>query len=224
MMQLHAPCAMAIPLPQEGGAISREAMPLLEQAMQGKTAIAIGPGLSRKASPEVLRAVLESGLPAVIDADALNLLAMHGELMGLLGPRHVLTPHPGEAARLLGRSCTEPVADAQALHALGCTAVLKAASRVVCGADGCYISASGGCGMARGGSGDILTGLLGGLLASLACGDQTGGGMPYALIAAAACEIHGLAGAAAQERYGAYAMNAADTIDFIAEVLKRNVQ
>lgn len=229
LMQLHAPCAMAIPLPQAGGALAAQAAPLLEQALSGKTAIAIGPGLSRSASPEVLRMALESGLPCVVDADGLNLLAMHGELMELMRPWHLLTPHPGEAARLLGRKCTEPIADAQALHALGCTAVLKAAARVSCGSDGCYVSASGGCGMARGGSGDILTGLMGGLLASLACGgglasEEAKQALPYALIAAAACELHGLAGAAAQEKYGAYAMNAADILDFLPEVLKRYVQ
>lgn len=232
LMQIHTPCAMTIPLPQEGGALSDKAAPLIAQALAGKSAVAIGPGLSRHASPDILRAVLESGLPAVIDADALNLFSSHPELVHLLRPCHVLTPHPGEAARLLGHRCEDILSDARELADLGCTAVLKGAARVVCGVDGCYVSSSGGCGMARGGSGDILTGLMGGLLASLANGNRlaseetcpTGADIPYARIAAAACELHGLAGAAAQNKYGAYAMNAADILEFIPEVFQRHVQ
>ena len=161
-----------------------------------------------------MRTLLESGLPAAIDADALNILSAHPEMKALLRPHHILTPHPGEAARLLGRKCCDPIADAQELSSFGCTAVLKGARRVIASEKNCFISVSGGCGMARGGSGDVLTGITGALLAQRFTG-------AYDFCAAIACEIHGQAGELAQEEYGSYAMNSADIIEFLPEVFKR---
>lgn len=217
ILQMHAPCAMCSPLPQKNGALCTEALAPLKEALKGKNAVVIGPGLSRKAPPELVAAVLESGLPTVIDADALNIIAANNSLKRFLKPHHVLTPHPAEAARLLGRPCMNPIADAHALSKLGAFAILKGASRVICSENGCIISASGAGGMARGGSGDVFAGILGALLAapdicSMQHLDQ---------IAAAACELHGLAGALAQEKYGNYAMNAADILEFLPEVFKR---
>ena len=228
ILQIHAPCAMCIPLPEKNGAICADALPILLEAFPGKNAVAIGPGLSRKVPPEIIRAVLESELPAVIDADALNILSENPDLKGSLKYHHVITPHPGEAARLLVRPCSDPVADAQALSALGATAVLKGASRVICGKKSILISTSGSNGMARGGSGDVLTGLMGGLLA-IKEANRHRAGIDLSLLpssianaAACACEIHGLAGELAQEKYGR-SMNAADIIEFLPEVFKRYV-
>lgn len=220
ILQTHAPCATCIPLPQKDGALSIEAFTPLKAALKGKNAVVIGPGLSRKTPSELIAAVLESGLPAVIDADALNLIAANDSLKRLLKPHHALTPHPAEAARLLGRPCTDPIADAQALSRMGALAILKGASRVICGENGCIVSASGAGGMARGGSGDVFAGILGALLSAPdACSARH-----LNLIAAAACELHGLAGALAQEKYGNYAMNAADILEFLPEVFKRHAR
>lgn len=221
ILQIHVPCAMCLPLAEENGAISIRALPKLNRAIIGKSAVAIGPGLSRKAAPEILHAILECNLRAVIDADALNLLAENPPLQSLLRPHHVLTPHPGEAARLLGRPCVDPISDAIALSELGATIVLKGASRVICGSGVSFISASGGCGMARGGSGDVFTGLLGGTLAApMANADLD---TAIAATVARVCEIHGLAGELAQTAYGRRSMNAADLIEFLPEVFKRYV-
>ena len=210
ILQVHAPQAMCTPLSVDN----------LKKVLPGKTAVAIGPGLTRNIHPEILKIVLESELPAAIDADALNILSEHPEMKMLLKPHHVLTPHPGEAARLLGRTCCDPVADARALADMGATAVLKGASRVIASEKHCFISISGGCGMARGGSGDVLTGILGALLASYRAFSPNSGTMiPFT--AAAACEIHGQAGELAQEKYGSYAMNSADIIEFLPEVFKQ---
>ncbi|MBQ3574097.1 MAG: NAD(P)H-hydrate dehydratase [Clostridia bacterium] len=221
--QTLAPCAMCIPLPEESGAISADALPLIQDALKNKTAAAIGPGLTQRVPEEIIRCVLESGIPAVIDADALNIIAKSEELRSLLSVNHILTPHPGEAARLIGRRIEDPIADTQKIAALGATVVLKGASRVIAGRKSVYISASGANGMARGGSGDIFTGILGALLA--ACGAKEAA---YAavlpMLAAAACEIHGLAGELAQEKYGAHAMNSADIIEFLPEVFKTYVE
>ena len=210
---------MCIPLAESEGAISAEALPALEAALKGKSAVAVGPGLSRRADPDILRAVLESELPTVIDADGLNLLSEHRELMALLASRHVLTPHPGEAARLLGCPCANPLADAAALSELGATALLKGAASVIRSPESptAYVSASGCQGMARGGSGDVLTGILGALLA-----DRRGVAPAHA--AACASEIHGLAGELAQRRYGARSMNAADILEFLPEVFREYVE
>lgn len=220
ILQVLAPQAMCVPLPEREGAICEVALPALEGAFAGKSAVVVGPGLSRRTCPEILRAALESGLPAVIDADGLNLLSESPELRALLDERHILTPHPGEAARLIGRDTAgNPVAAARALAGLGATALYKGASTVVAApSDPCaYVSASGGCGMARGGSGDILSGLLGALLA-----DRARAASPC-LLAACASELHGLAGARAQEKYGAHAMNAGDILEFLPEVFKAYV-
>jgi len=149
----------------------------------------------------------------------LNIISENPDLKALLKKHHVITPHPGEAARLLGRKCEDPLADAHALAELGCNVIMKGASRVIEGEHIRAISASGTNGMARGGSGDVLTGLLGGLLA--AKNGQLPQPQPDA-IAVCACEIHGLAGELAQEKYGR-AMNAADIIEFLPEVFKKYV-
>lgn len=214
VLQTIAPCAMCIPLPETDGAIADEAAEIILRSINGKTALAIGPGLRRSASVRVLRTVLESGLPAVIDADALNILSENRELLPLLQKHHILTPHPGEAARLLGHAITDPIDDSKELSSLGASVILKGASRVIRSDTECYISASGCSGMARGGSGDILTGIIGALIAEPS--KRTA-----AESAVCACEIHGISGVLAQEKYGNHAMNAADICEFLPEAFKR---
>ena len=216
ILQTLVPCAMCAPLPQRDGAIAPEAVEIMLGIFAGKTAAVIGPGLSRRAPAALVAALLECELPAVIDADALNLIAENPELKSLLKPHHVLTPHPGESARLLGRPCADPIADAAALAELGATAMLKGASRVISDGTEVFISASGANGMARGGSGDVYAGLLGALLAERSVRTPVQS-------AAAACELHGLAGARAQAKYGPRGMNAADIIEFLPEVFNEYV-
>ena len=219
ILQTLAPQAMCTPLAEADGAISADALPALETALRGKSAVAIGPGLSRRADAGVLRSVLEIGLPAVIDADGLNILSEQRELMRLLKSQHVLTPHPGEAARLLGCPCTNPIADTAALCELGASVLLKGAASVIRSPESpaACVSASGCQGMARGGSGDVLTGILGAILA-----DRRGVNPAHA--AACASEIHGLAGELAQRKYGARSMNAADILEFLPEVFREYVE
>ncbi|MBR1820536.1 MAG: NAD(P)H-hydrate dehydratase, partial [Clostridia bacterium] len=163
ILQTLAPCAMCLPLPEMDGAASDEAVEVLAPALAGKSAAVCGCGLSRKASPKALKLLLECGVPTLFDADGLNLIAENPALKALLKPHHLITPHPGEAARLLGRRIEDPIADAFALRALGCQALLKGATSVVPVGSRAWLSASGGCGMAKGGSGDCLAGLTGGL-------------------------------------------------------------
>ena len=139
--------------------------------------------------------------------------------MRLLKSQHVLTPHPGEAARLLGCPCTNPIADTAALCELGASVLLKGAASVIRSPESpaACVSASGCQGMARGGSGDVLTGILGAILA-----DRRGVNPAHA--AACASEIHGLAGELAQRKYGARSMNAADILEFLPEVFREYVE
>jgi ADP-dependent NAD(P)H-hydrate dehydratase / NAD(P)H-hydrate epimerase len=156
--------------------------PLLARA----TVVAVGPGLGRSAwARGLLEATLQSRLPCVLDADALNLLAESPR-------RHdhwVLTPHPGEAGRLLGTDANTVEADRpEAARALrdryGGVAVLKGAGTLVCGAGGSlWLCDRGNPGMASGGMGDVLTGLIAGLMAQLGDAERAacGGVLAHAL-------------------------------------------
>ncbi|MEO6775795.1 MAG: NAD(P)H-hydrate dehydratase [Kofleriaceae bacterium] len=143
--------------------------------LDGKAAVVIGPGLGRsERAARWVGDVLVAGVPAVVDADALNLIAgVTGALAKANGPI-VITPHPGEAARLLGTDVRTIEADrlaaARALAARTRTVVvLKGARTIVCdgtlGDDFCSINPTGGPALATGGSGDVLAGVIGALLA-----------------------------------------------------------
>lgn len=210
IVQTLAPCAVCVPLPEQNGAISADALPALTAALQGKTAAAVGPGLSRRCSTEIVSAVLRSGLPVIADADALNIVS-DAHLQPLLSGNTVITPHPGEAARLTPLPADDPVAAAKALQGTGCIALYKGAATVIAGSS-VTVSTSGTPGMAKGGSGDVLTGILGALLAR---------GIDPETAAILASEAHGLAGEAAAHDLGEIAMTATDLIDRLHEVWSR---
>ena len=188
--------------------------------LDGKASVVIGPGLGQsELAAGWVGEVLASGVPAVMDADALNLVAgvpeMREALVKAAGPV-VITPHPGEAARLLGTSTAEVEADrlaaARALaartHAI---VVLKGARTIVCdgtlGDEHCSINPTGGPELATGGSGDVLSGVIGALLAQ---------GLAPADAARAAVWVHGAAG----DELG-HGMISSDLPSSIAGVLRR---
>jgi NAD(P)H-hydrate epimerase len=173
-----APELMTWPLvANAAGQISAEnlAPEFLSVLTAGKTVLAIGPGLGQ--SPETVKFVTgllsATTIPAVIDADALNILAAKPVLLTKLakGRTLVLTPHPGEMARLAGVTVAEVQADRLGVaHSFaqrtGVTLVLKGARTLIAHPDGrVAVNTSGNPGMAKGGSGDLLTGLIAGLLA-----------------------------------------------------------
>ena len=147
----------------------------LSQFTAGKTVLAIGPGLGQSAETVKFTTGLLSAtqMPAVIDADALNILAAKPVLLAKLakGRTLVLTPHPGEMARLAGCTVTEVQADRLNVarsfaERMGVILVLKGARTLIAHPDGRVdVNTSGNPGMAKGGSGDLLTGLIAGLLA-----------------------------------------------------------
>jgi hydroxyethylthiazole kinase-like uncharacterized protein yjeF len=166
--------AMTLPLPDQGtGLLLEEAFDAIVQAADAKQSLALGPGMGTASHTRNLtaRIIREIDLPMVIDADGLNNLVGH---MGGLKARKnstVLTPHPGEMARLTGLSTKEIQQDrltaARRLAAETRThVVLKGARTVVAEPDGrAWINPTGNPGMAAGGMGDVLTGLITGLLA-----------------------------------------------------------
>ena len=161
MVQVLCPGAVCVPYTGE-----ESAMRLLATA--DAAAVGCGLGQAEDALP-ALRAFRAASCPVVWDADALNLLARHGELLPLPG-NAVITPHPGEAARLLGCSAAEvtdaPLESLQALREkCGCTVLLKGCRTLMTDGVHTAVNLYGTPALAKGGSGDVLTGLLAALLA-----------------------------------------------------------
>ncbi|MFN8532259.1 MAG: NAD(P)H-hydrate dehydratase [Dehalococcoidia bacterium] len=163
-----------LPLPEEGGGLGPAAVEAILGACEaeGVDALAIGPGLGR--SPVTDRAVAallrRLTLPSVIDADALNALAEQSDWAAILPDHSVLTPHPGEAARLLRSSVREVEDDRlgalRALTGKRAVVVLKGAHTLIGAADGrIRIQPVANPALGSGGSGDVLTGVIAGLLA-----------------------------------------------------------
>lgn len=183
--------------------------PLLARA----SVLALGPGLGQgDFGRMLLGAALDSGLPLVVDADALNLLAVDPQRR----EDWILTPHPGEAARLLGQTTAQIEADryaaARALHArYGGVVVLKGAGTLVCdGQMPVGVVPYGNPGMASGGMGDVLTGVIAALWAQ---------GLPaFAAAALGAC-LHGAAADAIAARRGERGLLAGDLLDLLPALL-----
>lgn len=204
-LQSVVPCATARAVSQ-GAHLDAGAAEALTRLSQGASALAVGPGLG--AQEEVWKAIeplVESDAPKVLDADALNLLARYG---GGVGRRTVLTPHPGEMARLRGQSVEDVLADPveaamETALDLGACVLLKGATTVIAQGEDVCLNVGGANGMATGGSGDVLTGVIAGLLAQ---------GMNELDAARAGAYYHARAGEAAQREMGARAVTARDVL------------
>lgn len=191
---------------------------VVREALACASSVVLGPGLGRsEAALKLVSLTLsEASAPIVLDADGLNLLAAHPELWRKIPKGAVLTPHPAEMARLLQSSVSAVTADAPgtalkfaAAHGVIC--VLKGHRTAVSDGQRLMVNSTGNSGMATGGSGDVLAGIIGSLLAQ--------GAEPYA----AAClgvYLHGLAGDEAAAKLGEHAMIASDIIDALPAVLK----
>jgi NAD(P)H-hydrate epimerase len=168
--------ALAMPVSGSGELIAHECAAMLDHARDAADAIVIGPGLGNHASiePLVLRTLQQSRAPVVVDADALNAMARIPDLARDLKASCVLTPHPGEFRRLADalNLDADPIAPAHrpaAAEALaqrvGCIVVLKGAGTIVTNGHDTWTCDAGHACLATGGTGDVLAGLLGGLLA-----------------------------------------------------------
>jgi len=216
------PELMTEPLPEtDDGTISNSALDRIEKLAKGKSVLAIGPGISgnEHSAELVLSLVAKLKGPAVLDADGLNAFAGRaGELNGK-GRTLVITPHPGEMARLVG--CT--VADVQN-DRLGMArkfaneheliVVLKGNRTLVVRPDGeAWVNTTGNPGMATGGTGDILTGMVAGMIA------QHPKGAFEAVLAAV--HLHGLAGDVMREKVGEHSLIATDLLQGLPDAFRR---
>jgi len=210
------PEAMSLVLPGAGPLGRADLQPLLALA-RDVDALAIGPGIPRgPETAELLRALLErAGKPAVLDADALNALADDAALLRRLGVPLLLTPHPGEMAKLCRTTTAEIQADrigvaAASARAWNATVVLKGARTVVADPDAPpAIVPTGNPGLATGGTGDVLTGLCGALLA---------GGLLPPDAGRVGAWVHGRAGDLAARRFGERGLVAGDLGEAIGAV------
>jgi NAD(P)H-hydrate epimerase len=164
---------MTIPLQEDGADDIDPARIDFDELLERKTVLAVGPGLGQKPGAEkFLLALLErSKAPMVLDADALNILARHREKISGGNRTMVLTPHPGEMARLAGLSIKEVQANREPLarsfaQKYGVTLVLKGWRTLIAHPDGeVAVNTTGTPALAKGGSGDILTGIIAAMLA-----------------------------------------------------------
>ncbi|MBQ8305566.1 MAG: NAD(P)H-hydrate dehydratase [Blautia sp.] len=202
----------------------------LERVFSWCDTVVLGPGLGTSTDSEnvclwLLRNARESKKPLVIDADGLNLLAAHPEWNDYLDTNVILTPHVGEMSRLCGLPAGELKADLPAAafnyaKSHGCTVVLKDACTVISAPDGrLWLNLSGNSGMATAGSGDVLSGLIGGLVClgqmKAVCRGAKSCNANLPLLAAGAVYLHGLCGDRAAAEHGKSSMTA---VSLLAEI------
>jgi NAD(P)H-hydrate epimerase len=188
-------------------------------SLENYSVVGIGPGLGQ--APETVQAFAQilkkCTVPMVIDADALNILASNRELLALVPAGSILTPHPKEFERLVGewKNDFERLSKQKQLAKdLSAVIILKGANTSIAAADGnVYFNSSGNPGMAKGGSGDVLTGILTGLLAQA-----------YTSLEAAQLGVflHGFAGDLAAYEKGMNSLIPSDVIKFLPEAFKRS--
>ena len=211
--------AMVLPLPSNAlmnGCVTGLTTPQFDAAAVRCDVIAAGPGLGRADGAVRLLSSLgkKYGAQLVLDADALWALSkLRPDFLAGLERPAVLTPHEGEFRRCLGCEISPSRAEAACRYAAErrCILVLKGADTVVAFPDGTYyVNPTGNPGLARGGSGDALTGIMGALL----CQFPPEKAVPLAVF------LHGLAGDLAAEARGEYGMTITDVIDFLPEAMK----
>ena len=206
--------AIVLPLPDEGGKLALAALPEIRRLLPKMDAVLIGCGLGQS---EGTRAVLETVLwefsgPVVVDADGINLLAKH---MDILRERHaptILTPHAGEFVRIGGDNKADRVSETlRFAMKYGCILLLKGHETVISDGKETYVNQTGNPGMAVGGSGDVLAGIIVSLL---------GQGIEPLKAAACGAWLHGKAGDICAEKIGQYGMLPTDLVEVLPRLLK----
>jgi len=203
----------------EPGFLGVDSFEKIERLMVGKKVLALGPGVSTlEDTVKLLHRVVErSTIPLVIDADGINALRFDVELLKRVQVPVVLTPHPGEMARLVGLSAQEVQKDRIAIvrncaQQYGCYVVLKGARSLIAEPGGdIFINPTGNAGMASGGMGDVLTGMITGFISQ---------GYDITISAKLAVFIHGLLGDVVAKERGPVGLIAGDLISEIPRVLK----
>lgn len=205
---------VVFPLPDEGGKMSVSAAREILEKLEKKDAVLIGCGMGQSpGTVEVLKTVLTyANCPVVLDADGINAAAAHKDLLrGRTAPT-VLTPHDGEFLRLGGSLDSDRMTCAGMLaKELGCVVVLKGHRTWVTDGDRFYHNPTGNPGMAVGGSGDMLAGMIVSFL---------GQGISPLEAAAAAVWLHGAAGDLCERELGQYGMLPTDMLRVLPRLMK----
>ncbi len=215
------PCFMTVPLVQDAeGRLDFAALADIFALEQSQTVLAVGPGLGR--STELSRMLPElvgkATRPLVLDADGLNAFAGQAAKLRTRGVPLIVTPHPGEMARLLGIETRAVQADREATavrfaRSHGAVVVLKGHGTVVTDGRRLYRNTTGNPGMATGGTGDVLTGLTAALL---------GQGLEPFAAAQLAVYLHGRAGDLARDQLGEVSLIATDLLDFLPAAIRQS--
>jgi len=212
---------MTVSLPEtKSGCISTKAIDTILESLQGKNSLAVGPGLSTdKETVQLLEALLpQVECPLVIDADGINALGKSRKLIDQIRAETVLTPHPKEMSRLSGWSVQDILSQrieraSEYAQEHDVTLLLKGARTLVAFADGTVlVNPTGNPGMATAGSGDVLTGLIAGLISQ---------GLSVPSATSAAAFIHGMAGDICVEANHEVTLIASDLLDKVPEAVKR---
>ncbi len=213
--------AMTYPLAEADGHLSRDASTQIKKLMERADAVLFGPGVGTSADIyELLKAVMEScTVPLIIDADGLNVLASYTELLEKCSCSLIFTPHEVEMSRLLKTTLSEVTENRIGVahdfaQENGVTLILKGHHTIVTAEDGTqYINITGNPGLATGGSGDVLAGMVAALAARGLKGD---------IAAAVAVYLHGKSGDIAAENLGEDSLIATDIIKFLPQAIIHN--
>ena len=212
---------LPLPLQQETGTISENAASLVLSEIPSATAMLIGCGLGANDNIAALTGNLikNAACQLVLDADALNVLRDNKFLLRQLKTPAILTPHPGEMARLTGKSvaeiCADPIASAKAFsEAYRCVVVLKGHRTVIVSPDGrTEVNQTGNAGLARGGSGDVLAGIISSFAAQ---------GIPPYEAAVSGVYLHGLAADRCAVRLSQTGMLPSDILTDLCSIFLEN--
>ena len=202
------------PLPDLGGMYSDIGIGSVLEMLKGKDAVLVGPGIGKSSGT---KAVVEAALkhfdgPVVLDADGINVISAHKDVLRERTRPTILTPHEGEFSRLGGDLSKDRTTAAMELALdLGSIIVLKGHRTIITDGKCLYINNTGNPGMATGGSGDVLAGIIVSFL---------GQKLPPMEAAACAAWIHGAAGDLCAERLGQYGMLPSDMLDVLPQLLK----
>lgn len=209
--KLHAP--MVLPLADRDGKICKEARKDIFRLLDSADACLLGPGLGRSEELDELVAqiVRRCRCPLVLDADGINAVAGHIDVVREAACPIVLTPHEGEFRRLTDREEPDRISGTAALaKELGAVVLRKGHVSVISDGERTYVNQNGNAGMATGGSGDVLAGVVTALL---------GQGVLPLEAAATAAWLHGTAGDLAARKLGQYAMAPTDVIGQLSRLL-----
>ena len=205
---------VVFPLQDEDGKLSADAIPEILKRLSNVDAVLVGPGLGQSEGTfQVVKTVLENAeCPVVLDADGINVLAAHKDILrGRINPT-ILTPHDGEFARIGGMLGQDRMESAvQFAKNLGCIVLLKGHETCITDGKNAYLNKTGNPGMAVGGSGDVLAGMIVSLL-----GQQ----LPPLEAAAAGAWLHGAAGDLCAREIGQYGMLPTDMLSVLPRLLK----